>query len=96
MIAPDDFIEWAFKGIVGGAFIIGAYVWRNLVDSLNKTRESLYEHKIKILEQYVTKAEHKADCDRLEANYVRDAGDVKAALIRINHRMDELLNGLKK
>lgn len=40
MTDDTNFLEWAFKGIVGGAFVVGGYLWLDLVKDVKSLGKS--------------------------------------------------------
>ena len=84
----DDigFFEWCFKGIVGGVFVVGAYLWNQLVTAVkqNKTdtaavAKDLSDHRLYIAQTIPTKIEM--------TNAIMET---KESVKRIHERLDDI------
>lgn len=54
MTDEPNFFEWAFKGLVGGAFLVGGYLWSNLVQDMKTLSKSHADFQLDAEKRFVT------------------------------------------
>lgn len=90
----NNWIEWAFKGMVAGGFLLSGYVGSWVMASLKDIKDDMVKHKVKIAEEYIRRIEHDRDLDEMKDGYIRDIGEIKATNQRTHERIDTVTNSV--